>query len=283
MSQDEELEELLRSSGIEINEDTQEQVVEKEKVAEPKKEIKLISPKEKEIVDFSTLIDNQTVLLKKIKDKLELGTREVSLSNTEKGIFSDLIELVSNLEIVWDEFITYFCNPPSQEEKELLNKTLLMRKAGEDLKQFEKIIQNLNLNLKMDEFSKEFSDFTNKIESRLSTTYKKYDSFSDSFLNKQELTAKEFENNITKTINRSKLTFRSILMIVLSFGVIFGLLFGFVIYKIKSIDELDINISKVSENLENIKISREDDKLIIQVPKNSFFDKEKRILIINGK
>ena len=72
-------------------------------------------------------------------------------------------------------------------------------------------------------------------------------------------------------------------MIVLSFGVIFGLLFGFVIYKIKSIDELDIKISKVSENLENIKISREDEKLIIQVPKNSFFDKEKRILIINGK
>ncbi len=135
----------------------------------------------------------------------------------------------------------------------------------------------------MNEFSKEFSDFTSKVESRLSTTYKKYDSFSDSFLNKQELTAKEFENNITKTINRSKLTFRSILMIVLSFGVIFGLLFGFVIYKIKSIDELDINVNKVSENLENIKITREDDKLIIQVPKNSFFDKEKRILIINGK
>lgn len=63
MSADDELEELLRSSGIEINEDTQEQVV--EKVAEPKKEMKLISPKEKEIVDFSTLIDNQTVLLKK--------------------------------------------------------------------------------------------------------------------------------------------------------------------------------------------------------------------------
>ena len=40
MSTDDELEELLRSSGIEINEETQEQVV--EKVAEPKKEIKLI-------------------------------------------------------------------------------------------------------------------------------------------------------------------------------------------------------------------------------------------------
>ena len=107
MNADDELEKLLRSSGIEINEeDTQEQVV--EKVAEPKKEIKLISPKEKEIVDFFTLIDNQTVLLKKIKETM-IRQHHLEGGISIGTIFSLNSWIQKHFEDEYQKFVNYFC------------------------------------------------------------------------------------------------------------------------------------------------------------------------------
>lgn len=267
------IEEFLRMTGVSIEEEDNSSSSVIESVDNSNVRTIPIQNEQKTILDnkfiFKDLIEEKKVLLIEIKNLLELMNRDTGLNNTSKGINKDLIEKVDKLENLLNNLVNFFHNPPTKEEIELINKSMILNKSIEDFKKFEEILNNINLNQRMESFSLEFNDFTEKIESKLSLSAKKYDEFLSNFLSSQESKADLYFQKISKIFNVSNNKINSLILITLSIGIVIGLIFI-------------INLQKPYSYNKNIDIKETNEGTIIEVPKSSEFiikDNKKIILV----
>lgn len=79
-------------------------------------------------------------LIKIIIAKINVGKQNAQ-NNTEDGIFKDLESNIIELDNTYLALISYFKNPPNDEEKEIINKTISIKKQW-------KILLNLLMKFK---------------------------------------------------------------------------------------------------------------------------------------
>lgn len=87
-------------------------------------------------------------LIKIIIAKINVGKQNAQ-NNTEDGIFKDLESNIIELDNTYLALISYFKNPPNDEEKEIINKTISIKNNGRFynlLMKFKKYHWMINLN-----------------------------------------------------------------------------------------------------------------------------------------
>lgn len=85
------------------------------------------NPKEIAMTNFNELLEKFENIMKEINAKINIG-KQNSKNNTEDGIFKDLEDNFIELDNTYLALISYFKNLPSDEEKELINKTVSIKK-----------------------------------------------------------------------------------------------------------------------------------------------------------
>ncbi|HHP5568483.1 TPA: hypothetical protein ACSCZ0_001799, partial [Campylobacter jejuni] len=64
--------------------------------------------------------------------------------------------------------ISYFKNPPNDEEKEIINKTISIKKTMEDFAKFANEIQKISLDDKLKQYNEQINKFCEIVEYKLS-------------------------------------------------------------------------------------------------------------------
>ena len=112
------------------------------------------NPKEIAMTNFNELLEKFENIMKEINAKINIG-KQNSKNNTEDGIFKDLEDNFIELDNTYLALISYFKNPPSDEEKELINKTASIKKTMEDFAEFANAIQKISLDEKLKKYNKQ--------------------------------------------------------------------------------------------------------------------------------
>ncbi|OCR84605.1 hypothetical protein, partial [Campylobacter fetus] len=249
----------------------------------------------------------QTELLQDINSKIQIGLNS-DLSNTEIGIFKDLQDSYSKLEINLKTLVDYFKNPPTKEEKALINKIVLIKANIEhisnlktafdetnienNVKQFQQSITNLIRLLEKGlsiSLSKElkihrggFRNFCSQIQEKMTNSTKNYEEILDLFLQREKEKLNVFSSAFTEFAKSSKLLFLWTVLFFAFFGVVFGSLTTITYLKYQEM----ANISELIKRVNGIEISRDNKNLILNIPKsNSKFDNDKdkyKITLIGG-
>ncbi|EDO8391777.1 hypothetical protein GN850_06730, partial [Campylobacter jejuni] len=119
------------------------------------------------IQNYNELLSKFENLIKTIIAKIDIG-KQNSSSNTEDGIFKDLEKNIIELDNTFLALISYFKNPPSDEEKEFINKTASIKKTMEDFAEFANEIQKLSLDDKLKKYNEQINKFCEIVEYKLS-------------------------------------------------------------------------------------------------------------------
>lgn len=243
------------------------------------------------ICNYQEIIDEQIKILEIINNTINIGLNNTLDENTKEGIFKDLEQNFYKLKMNIDSLISYFKNPPSQEELEIINKTLLIKteldslnssfskleiedfsqKAMElktlldnSLINFDKtLLESLNSALKVSDDN--LKDFRSKTEVRLSDSLQTYDQTLKVFLEKEKNAILDFSKIFSKLTKNIKQTMIVSLMFFVLFGFSFGV-FSFIVYlKYEDYKKIIQNAQKLS----SIIIKENKDKsLTLSFPKN---------------
>ncbi|EAK0980332.1 hypothetical protein A0Z39_07320 [Campylobacter lari] len=246
---------------------------------------------EVKICNYQEIIDEQIKILEIINNTINIGLNNVLDENTKEGIFKDLEQNFYKLKMNIDSLISYFKNPPSQEELEIINKTLLIKTELDSLNSsFSKLeieefsqkamelktaldnslvnfdntfLESLNSALKVS--NDDLKDFRSKTEARLSDSLQTYDQTLKVFLEKEKNAILDFSKIFSKLTKNIKQTMIVSLMFFALFGFSFGV-FSFIVYlKYEDYKKITQNAQKLS----SIIIKENKDKsLTLSFPKN---------------
>ncbi|HDZ5039375.1 TPA: hypothetical protein RTG59_001608, partial [Campylobacter jejuni] len=131
--------------------------------------------------NYNELLDKFENLIKIIITKINIGKQNAQ-NNTEDGIFKDLESSIMELDNTYLALISYFKNPPNDEEKEIINKTASIKKTIEDFAKFANEIQKISLDDKLKKYNEQINKFCEIVEYKLSHNTKNYNSFLDCFI-----------------------------------------------------------------------------------------------------
>lgn len=243
------------------------------------------------ICNYQEIIDEQIKILEILNNIINIGLNNTLDENTKEGIFKDLEQNFFKLKTNIKTLISYFKNPPSQEELEIINKTLLMKKEletlnssflnlkiedfGQQVTQLRALLDNFlvnfdntlleSLNSALKTGDDNLKDFKEKIELRLSSSLQTYDQFLKLFLEKEKKAILDFSqifSRITKNIKRALI---ASLIFFTFFGISFGV-FSYIVYlKYEDYKKITHNAQKLS----SIVIKENKDKsLTLSFPKN---------------
>lgn len=243
------------------------------------------------ICNYQEIIDEQIKILDVINSIINIGLNNILDENTKEGIFKDLEQNFYKLKMNIDSLISYFKNPPSQEELEIINKTLLIKTELDSLNSsFSKLeIENFNqkatelkilldnslinfdntlldaLNSALKTSDDNLKDFKLKTEARLSDSLQTYDQSLKMFLEKEKKAILDFSKIFSKLTKNIKQTMIASLVVFTLFGFSFGF-FSFVAYlKYEDYKKITQNAQKLS----SIIIKENKDKsLTLSFPKN---------------
>ncbi|OCS32788.1 hypothetical protein AWR29_09285, partial [Campylobacter fetus subsp. venerealis] len=258
--------------------------------------------------DFSVLIKEQTELLQDINSKIQIGLNRSDLSNTEVGVFKDLQNSYIKLETNLKTLVDYFKNPPTKEEKALINKIVLIKANIEHISNLKKALDETNIDNNVRQFTQsvtnlvrllekgmsislskelkihqgEFKNFCSHIEQKMSNSAKNYEVILDSFLQRENKKLSSFSAVFTKFAKSSKALIISVVLFFAFFGVVFGSLTTITYFKYKELN----NLSELINRVNGIEINKNNKDLILNIPKrNSSFTENKdkyKITLIGG-
>lgn len=139
----------------------------------------------KSVLAFRKLLDEQTNLYSSIAEYQK--NDELVVQQVTK-----LDEKNKEIRSYFESLMSFFTNPPTKEEFELINHSLLLNNVYKSFKDFSDSFENLNMkeqfeaNKQIFENSlKQLENFSNTIENKLEITAKKYDDFLTNFITKQ--------------------------------------------------------------------------------------------------
>ncbi|ELH6017488.1 hypothetical protein Q9X21_001606, partial [Campylobacter upsaliensis] len=126
--------------------------------------------------NYNELLQKFANIMKEINAKIHIG-KQNSQSNTEDGIFKDLENNYIELNNTHLALVSYFTNPPNDEEKELISKTASIRKTMEDFAKFANEIQKISLDEKLEKYNEQINQFCEIVEYKLSHNAQNYNDF----------------------------------------------------------------------------------------------------------
>lgn len=148
--------------------------------------------------EFAEIADSLKKIQTDILNRINLALSENSnnLSNTEKGIFKDLIDLFTKYFKTIQSLNRYLTNPPSDEEFKALNTSLNLRKIEKDFRAIKQAFDDLKIEKCSAEFSNKFKNFMENVEGNLSNASQTYEKFLNNFIEKEKNIINDFSNNI---------------------------------------------------------------------------------------
>ncbi|EAH4662684.1 hypothetical protein BED72_07910 [Campylobacter coli] len=205
------------------------------------------------IQNYNELLSKFENLIKTIIAKINIG-KQNSSNNTEDGIFKDLEKNIIELDNTFLALISYFKNPPSDEEKEFINKTASIKKTMEDFAEFANEIQKLSLDDKLKKYNEQINKFCEIVEYKLSYNAENYSSFLDHFVENGKLKLNIFSEIFTKMTKNTKwyLIFFSFTSIGL--GIALGILILLTYIKYSEYNNLKERVSTITQGLATISI-----------------------------
>lgn len=237
---------------------------------------------QKEILDYSVLIERQRQLKDEIARLISIGMQREASNGLDKSIYDEISVKFDDFLGLTQKFIRFFNEPPSDEDFKRLNYAAILQKAYNEFRQFSDNLELLRLEEQSKKFSNEFTNFIETTQARLENVVSGYDEFLKNFISKQESTIKPFENhvdNIEKQLNAVvkiydgsfakmlKITKNgaiAVLFLNIFMFFILGALAAGVFFKSAELER----VIEMSSNLENIKVTRDKDRIILNIPKD---------------
>ena len=194
---------------------------------------------EKDILNYSKLIESQNKLKSKILSLIDTAKSYNNLSEVEKSLFDELESNFNAFFKIWVSFCVLFKKAPTQDELIAQNNILTTKKIINDFNQIHSHFKDLQIEEKSKIFNTNFSNFINNQEARLETTAQEFDEFLKNFVIRQENYLNKFENqvkglnqNYVKNINSMMKKARMIFNILLGLNFILAFILGGVIFKL---------------------------------------------------
>lgn len=203
--------------------------------------------------NYNELLEKFENLIKIIIAKINVGKQNAQ-NNTEDGIFKDLESNIIELDNTYLALISYFKNPPNDEEKEIINKTISIKKTMEDFAKFANEIQKISLDDKLKQYNEQINKFCEIVEYKLSHNAKNYNIFLDHFVEDGKQKLNIFSEIFTKMTKNTKwyLIFFSFTSIGL--GIALGILILLTYIKYSEYNNLKERVSTITQGLATISI-----------------------------
>ncbi|MCW1522513.1 hypothetical protein OLR57_09630 [Campylobacter jejuni] len=203
--------------------------------------------------NYNELLEKFENLIKIIIAKINVGKQNAQ-NNTEDGIFKDLESNIIELDNTYLALISYFKNPPNDEEKEIINKTISIKKTMEDFAKFANEIQKISLDDKLKQYNEQINKFCEIVEYKLSHNAKNYNTFLDHFVEDGKQKLNIFSEIFTKMTKNTKwyLIFFSFTSIGL--GIALGILILLTYIKYSEYNNLKERVSTITQGLATISI-----------------------------
>ena len=216
--------------------------------------------------NYNELLQKFANIMKEINAKIHIG-KQNSQSNTEDGIFKDLENNYIELNNTHLALVSYFTNPPNDEEKELISKTASIRKTMEDFAKFANEIQKISLDEKL---------FCEIVEYKLSHNAQNYNDFLDSFIKDGKDKLNIFSQIFTKMIKNTKSFLIFFSFTTIGLGITLGILLFLIYTKNTELENLQKRVSVITQGLATISVNENDKSLTLSLAK-----KQKTILTEN--
>jgi len=206
-------------------------------------EIAIKETDEKQFVSLVEIIEAYKKLSFEINTALNAGM-QIEATNSEKGIFQDITKKYDALESLWNKFIEFYINPPSQDEKIAINYALAMRKIAKDLKEATDFYDKIGIEAKTEKFSSQFLNFIDHNQAKLEETSKSFDQYLQNFVRKQAQQIQKFEEQIQKfdttmfsVVSFSKKAIYSLIVLLICLSIVLGGLIGVLYLKINDLND----------------------------------------------
>lgn len=225
--------------------------------------------------NYNELLQKFANIMKEINAKIHIG-KQNSQSNTEDGIFKDLENNYIELNNTHLALVSYFTNPPNDEEKELISKTASIRKTMEDFAKFANEIQKISLDEKLEKYNEQINQFCEIVEYKLSHNAQNYNDFLDSFIKDGKDKLNIFSQIFTKMIKNTKSFLIFFSFTAIGLGITLGILLFLIYTKNTELENLQKRVSVITQGLATISVNEDDKSLTL-----SFAKKQKTILTEN--
>lgn len=225
--------------------------------------------------NYNELLQKFANIMKEINAKIHIG-KQNSQSNTEDGIFKDLENNYIELNNTHLALVSYFTNPPNDEEKELISKTASIRKTMEDFAKFANEIQKISLDEKLEKYNEQINQFCEIVEYKLSHNAQNYNDFLDSFIKDGKDKLNIFSQIFTKMIKNTKSFLIFFSFTTIGLGITLGILLFLIYTKNTELENLQKRVSVITQGLATISVNENDKSLTLSLAK-----KQKTILTEN--
>lgn len=225
--------------------------------------------------NYNELLEKFENLIKIIIAKINVGKQNAQ-NNTEDGIFKDLEKNIIELDNTYLALISYFKNPPNDEEKEIINKTISIKKTMEDFAEFANEIQKISLDEKLEKYNEQINQFCEIVEYKLSHNAQNYNDFLDSFIKDGKDKLNIFSQIFTKMIKNTKSFLIFFSFTTIGLGITLGILLFLIYTKNTELENLQKRVSVITQGLATISVNEDDKSLTL-----SFAKKQKTILTEN--
>ncbi|WP_270969565.1 hypothetical protein [Campylobacter upsaliensis] len=225
--------------------------------------------------NYNELLQKFANIMKEINAKIHIG-KQNSQSNTEDGIFKDLENNYIELNNTHLALVSYFTNPPNDEEKELISKTASIRKTMEDFAKFANEIQKISLDEKLEKYNEQINQFCEIVEYKLSHNAQNYNDFLDSFIKDGKDKLNIFSQIFAKMIKNTKSFLVFFSFTAIGLGITLGILLFLIYTKNTELENLQKRVSVITQGLATISVNEDDKSLTL-----SFAKKQKTILTEN--
>lgn len=219
------------------------------------------------IVNYSDLDAKIKEKLKKIINTINVGNQIPNSNATEEGVFKDLEDYFYDLNSLIDNLIAYFKEPPNSSEKRIIGKSASIKKTLEDISQFSKKIDKINLDLKLKKHNEQIEKFCEIVENKLTHNSKIYGDFLDSFVNDEKVKLKIFSDILGTMINNAKRFIFSSIFFFIAVGVVFGIIFLMSYLKFKEYEDLKEKIYQVTQGIK-VSENKKDSSITLSIAKN---------------
>ena len=220
-----------------------------------------------EILNYNELIEKLNDTKKAMLIKIQVGIQN-SQNNAEEGIFKDLEKTYIELDETCLALISYFKNPPSDEEKEIIYKTASIKKTMEDFAKFANEIEKISLDEKLKNYNTQIENFCQIVEYKLSNNAENYKKFLDDFIANGKQKLNIFSQIFTKMIKNTKYFFTFLAFASMGLGITLGILMFFVYTKYLEYEKLQKRANIITQGLATISVDENGKSLTLSFTKN---------------
>lgn len=253
-------------------------------------------------VNLNELVREQGNLLQNLNNKAQ-RFENMNLDEEGKGLIADFKNQLLALDEKTIKIMQYFGENISNEDRALINRTLLLKNSLSELYDLLKFFESKDYIAKTKEFEKKFKNlvrsskervenFENNLKKYLDTSMPSYNDilkdfiqrtseFLENFYNEQQNKGIEFKKQLNEEIELSNKNFKCLAtnfeftskklkhfaLVLLfgfgSFGILFGIISAITYLKYQEYQEIEAKMHSINERISNITIKKDENNNII--------------------